>query len=144
MFGKMFGKKATAARAEFKKLENRDLMEAIIGGSLLIVFADGEAEDSELKKLNGLVRSNKSLEHFGVELTDTINRFTQRLQSGYRVARNDILREIEQCKGNRQESEDILLNMIEIAFADGECEPQEQKELETVSERLGLRLSDYV
>ena len=131
-------------RSEVKKLENRDLMEAVIGGCLLIVFADGEAEDAELKKLDGLVRSNKSLEHFGVELTDTINRFTQRLQSGYRVARNDILREIEQSKGNRQESEDILLNMIEIAFADGECEPQEQKELETVAERLGLRLSDYV
>lgn len=144
MFGKLFGKKANAVRAEVKKLENRDQMEGIIGGSLLIVFADGEAEDAELKKLDGLVRSNKSLEHFGVELTDTINRFTQRLQSGYRVARNDILREIEQCKGNRQESEDILLNMIEIAFADGECEPQEQKELETVAERLGLRLSDYV
>lgn len=131
-------------RSEVKKLENRDLMEAVIGGCLLIVFADGEAEDAELKKLDGLVRSNKSLEHFGVELTDTINRFTQRLQAGYRVARNDILREIEQCNGNRQEAEDILLNMIEIAFADGECEPQEQKELETVAERLGLRLSDYV
>ena len=131
-------------RSEVKKLENRDLMEAVIGGCLLIVFADGEAEDTELKKLDGLVRSNKSLEHFGVELTDTINRFTQRLQAGYRVARNDIMREIEQCKGNRQEAEDILLNMIEIAFADGECEPQEQKELETVAERLGLRLSDYV
>ena len=88
-------------RSEVKKLENRDLMEAVIGGCLLIVFADGEAEDAELKKLDGLVRSNKSLEHFGVELTDTINRFTQRLQAGYRVARNDILREIEQSNAAR-------------------------------------------
>lgn len=30
MFGKLFGKKASAAKAEIKKFENRDLMEATV------------------------------------------------------------------------------------------------------------------
>lgn len=138
------GKKTRAAKVEIKKFEKRDLMEAVVGGSLLIAFADGECEESELKAIEALLRTNKALEGFGQELTDTVNRYTERLKAGYRVARLEILREIEQVKGDRQEAEDVLITMLTIAEADGEIEEAEQKELSTVSDRLGLRLSDYV
>lgn len=141
MFG--FGKKARAAKNEIKKFEKRDLMEATVGGCLLIAFADGDCEESELKTIDSLLRTNKALEGFGHELTDTINRFTERLKAGYRVARVEILREIEQVKGDRQEAEDVLITMLTIAEADGEIEAAEQKELDNVAERLGLRISDY-
>lgn len=141
----MFGwkKKANAAKTELKKFEKRDLMEAVVGGCLLIAFADGSCEEAELKSIDALLRTNKALEGFGHELTDTINRYTERLKAGYRVARLEILREIEQVKGDRQEAEDVLITMLTIAEADGEIEEAEQKELSTVSDRLGLRLADY-
>lgn len=141
MFG--FGKKARAAKAEIKKFENRDLMEATVGGCLLIAFADGDCEEAELKSIESLLRTNKALEGFGHELTDAINRVTERLKAGYRVARIEILREIEEVKGNRQEAEDVLVTMLTIAEADGEIEEAEQKELSTVADRLGLRIADY-
>ena len=144
IFGKFLGKKAGAVKAEVKKLENRDLLEAVVGGCLLVAAADGDIEDSEVKKIDSLLRTNKNLEHFGSEITELVNRFSERLQSGYRVARAEILREIEDIKGDQQQKEDVLLNMLTIAEADGEIEPAEQKELETVAQRLGLRISDYV
>ena len=144
IFGKFLGKKAGAVKAEVKKLENRDLLEAVVGGCLLIAAADGDIEDSEVKKIDSLLRTNKNLEHFGSEITELVNRFSERLQSGYRVARAEILREIEDIKGDQQQKEDVLLNMLTIAEADGEIEPAEQKELDTVAQRLGLRISDYV
>lgn len=144
MFGKLFGKKVNQAKAEVKKFENRDLLEAIVGGCLLVAAADGDIEDSEVKKIDSLLRTNKNLEHFGSEITELVNRFSERLQSGYRVARAEILREIEDIKSDQQQKEDVLLNMLTIAEADGEIEPAEQKELETVAQRLGLRISDYV
>ena len=144
IFGKFLGKKAGAVKAEVKKLENRDLLEAVVGGCLLIAAANGDIEDSEVKKIDSLLRTNKNLEHFGSEITDRVNRFSERLQSGYRVARAEILREIEDIKSDQQQKEDVLLNMLTIAEADGEIEPAEQKELETVAQRLGLRISDYV
>lgn len=52
MFGRFFGKKAKAAAAELKKIENRDLMEAIVGGCLLVGAAnstEGKVAESELK-----------------------------------------------------------------------------------------------
>ena len=142
MFG--LGKKFGKAKTEIKKLENRDLMEAVVGGCLLIAAADGDIEDEEVKRVDSLLRTNKNLEHFGSEITELTNRFGERLKSGYRVARAEILREIEDIKGDAQQKEDVLLNMLTIAEADGEIEPAEQKELETVAQRLGLRLADYV
>lgn len=139
-----FGKNAKAVKVEIKKFEKRDLMEAVVGGSLLIAFADGECEESELKTVDSLLRTNKALEGFGQELTDTVNRYTERLKAGYRVARLEILREIEEVKGDRQEAEDVLITMLTISESDGEIEEAEQKELDAVAGRLGLRLADYV
>lgn len=141
MFG--FGKKVNKVKAEVKKMENRDLLEAIVGGCLLVAAADGEIEDAEVKAIDSLLRTNKNLAHFGGEITELVNRFSERLQSGYRVARAEILREIDDIKGDASQKEDVLLNMLTIVEADGEIEEKEHKELETVAQRLGLRLADY-
>lgn len=142
MFG--FGKKVNAVKAEVKKLENRDLLEAIVGGCLLVAAADGDIEESEVKKIDSLLRTNKNLAHFGSEITELVNRFSERLQSGYRVARAEILDEISDVKGDEKQKRDVLLNMLTIAEADGEIEPAEQKELDAVAQSLGLRLADYL
>lgn len=144
MFGKLFGKKVTVAKENLKRLENRDLMEAMVGGCLLIAFADGECEEAELLKMDEVLRTSKSLEGYGSELTDTINRFTARLKAGYIIGRAEILREINDVKGSQTEKEDVLLAMLTVAMSDGQIEPEEQKELTQVAQRLGLRIEDYV
>ena len=116
----------------------------MVGGCLLIAFADGDCEDSELKKLDEVLRSSKALEGFGSELTETINRFTARLKAGYRIGRMEILREINDVKSDQNEKEDVLLAMITVAESDGEIEPEEKKELDQVAQRLGLRIEDFI
>ena len=58
MLGKLFGKRVGAARAEVKKVENRDLMQAVVGAMVLIAYADGECERSELDKIERLIGAN--------------------------------------------------------------------------------------
>lgn len=141
---KFFRKKAVGAKVEIKKVENRDLMEAIIGGCLLVSAADGEIEKEETEKLDKLIRSNPNLAHFGNEITATINRFTEQLEAGFRVGRMNILREIDDIKNTPAEAEEVFCNMLTVAEADGEIEPEEQKVLEEVGRRLGLRIEDYL
>ncbi|SFQ46468.1 hypothetical protein SAMN05216229_12342 [Geopseudomonas sagittaria] len=45
MFG--IGKKLFGAKKAVKKLENRDLMQAIVGGCLLVASADGEISKND-------------------------------------------------------------------------------------------------
>lgn len=144
MFGfKGFGKKAQVAKESLKRLENRDLMEAMVGGCLLIAFADGDCEEAELIKMDEVLRTSKALEGYGSELTEVINRFTARLKAGYMIGRMEILREINDVKGSQTEKEDVLLAMLTVALPDGQIEPEEQKELTQVAQRLGLRIEDY-
>ena len=141
---KMLNRKAGELKAASSKLQNRDLLEAVIGGCMLLAAADGTISDEEIKAVDTLLRTNKNFAHFGSEISDLVNRFGERLKAGYRAGRMDILREIDDIKGSQQEKEDVLINMIEIAYADGEVGEKEQKELDVVAQRLGLRVQDYV
>lgn len=143
-FDKMLNRKAGELKAASSKLQNRDLLEAVIGGCMLVAAADGTISDEEIKAVDTLLRTNKNFAHFGSEISDLVNRFGERLKAGYRAGRMDILREIDDVKGSQQEKEDVLINMIEIAYADGEVGEKEQKELDVVAQRLGLRVQDYV
>ncbi len=146
MEGDMFGllkKKFGAGKAELKKVEKRDLMEAIIGGALLVAAADGEIEEAELISLEKQILANPSLEHFGSEIGKTINRFEQMLNAGFRLGKMKILREIEDIKNNPDEAEEVFVNMLTIAESDGEIEPKEMVILKEVGSHLNIRLSEY-
>ena len=138
MFGKLAGRLFRGA----KKVENRDLMEAIVGGGLLVSAADGDIEKEELSKLEKLIAGNENLKHFGAEIGKTIRRFTDLLEGDFLVGRSKIMREIRDIQGNDEHVEDVVLNVLAIAKADGEIEPEERKVIEEIARELGYRLSE--
>lgn len=142
-FSKMFSKKAGEAKAEMAKIENRDLMEAIVGGAMLVAYADGECEKEELEKLDKIVSSLPELKDFGSEISEIIGRFRGQLDAGFRIGRQTILNEINDIKGDDNDRERVFNVMLTIAEADGEVEPEEIKVLKEVGQRLGINLRDY-
>jgi len=143
MFKKLKGASAEIANKSVKA-ENKDLMEAAVGAVTLIAYADGELEDSEITAINNLLSTTKQLAVFGNEVNTEFDRLCTRFESGYRMGRLEVMKEIADVKGNKEEAEIVLVIAIEVAFADGELEPEEQKELEVIAGKLGLRLSDYI
>lgn len=143
MFGRFMSKKAAAAKQSMAKVENRDLMQAIIGGCLLVAAADGEIEKSEIEKIDRLIQANESLSHFGSEITATLSRFTAQLEAGFLIGRMKILREIRDVANDPEQAEEVFLNMLTVAQADGEVEAEEVKVLVEVAKELGLRAADY-
>ena len=143
MFGKLFGKRVGAARAEVKKVENRDLMQAVVGAMVLIAYADGECERSELDKIERLIAANDSLAHFGSEIQQTMGRYVEFMEAGPRLGEMKIMREIADVKNNAQEAEEVFVLAITVAEADGEIEPAEVKMLAKIGRELGLRVQDF-
>jgi len=141
MFGlkKMFGNGKVAA----KKMENRDLMQAVVGGCLLVAAADGSISNDESNQIDKQLRANKNLEHFGSEITETVNRFTEQLQAGFLLGKTFILREIRDVKNNQADAEEVFVNMIVVAQSDGDVSPKELEVLTQIGNELGLRLKDY-
>jgi tellurite resistance protein TerB len=142
--GKMFGRKAGNALAEMKKVENKDLMEAIVGGALLVAAADGNISDNEILKLDELIRSNPALTHFGSEIGQTINRFSAQLKANFIVGRVHIKREIADIKNNKQDAEEVFVNMIAMAQAEMPIEKAEMEVLREIGREFGLRIEDYL
>jgi len=141
MFG--IGKKLFGAKRAVKKLENRDLMQAIVGGCLLVAAADGEISKNEAAQIDIQIRANKNLEHFGQEITATVNLFTEQLQAGFRLGRMNIMREIADIKNNPLDAEEVFVNMITVSEGDGSISPEELKVLAEVGVQLGLRPKDF-
>ncbi|MFK0086407.1 tellurite resistance TerB family protein [Pseudomonas sp. NPDC090755] len=137
------GKKLFGAKRAVKKLENRDLMQAIVGGCLLVAAADGEISKNEAAQIDIQIRANKNLEHFGQEITATVNLFTEQLQAGFRLGRMNIMREIADIKNKPLDAEEVFVNMITVAEGDGSISPEELKVLAEVGVQLGLRPKDF-
>ena len=146
MFGFMKKLKGTAQELGKKsiKSENKDLMEAMVGVAALIAYADGELEDEEIITTEALLKNSKALEAFGNEPSAEFDRLCKILEAGYRMGRLTIMKEVKDVASNKDEAEMVLVMAIEIAFADGEMGPEEEKELNAIAKALNLKLDDYI
>ncbi len=143
MFGSMFKKKAAAAAENLKRVEKRDLMQGAVGCALWVAFADGELEQSEQDKLEGIIRALPQLSHFGNEITTTMQRFTEQFRMGVPLGKAMVKREIAECKNDPQECEDIFVIAYTVATADGDLEEKEKAVLIEVARMLNINPRDY-
>ncbi|MEB0027568.1 TerB family tellurite resistance protein [Pseudomonas sp. MH9.2] len=144
MLGKLFGKKTGQARAAVAKLANRDLMEAVVYGAIYVAAADGDLEESELSKVETILSNNPSLQGFGAELSNTIDRAKTDFKSGARILRQNAEKELGDLAHSPAEALTVLNIMLTVAEADGEIEPTEMVALERSAKLLGLNLKDHL
>ena len=143
MIGNLFRKKAAAAKQSAAKFENRDLMEAIVGGSLLIAASDGSIDDGELEALDKLLQTNDKLAHFGPEIGKTIDKFSSMLEAGFRMGKVKILREIGDISADEEGKEEAFVTMLTVAESDGEIDPKEEAMLIEIGKKMGISLKDF-
>lgn len=143
MFGKFLKKKSTNAVNAAINSANRDQMQALIAGALLVASADGQIEKEETDALDNILRAMPEMAHFGSEITSTISRFTSMLAAGGTSARVQIMREIRDIKGSPEEKEMVFAAIVDIAKSDGQIEDAEKRELIKIANEYGLRPSDY-
>jgi len=136
MFGKLF-KSFTSAITKF---ENEDMLKAVIGGSTLVIFADGDAEPSEYDSLRGILNSHDKLKHFGSEIDVHINDYKRLFMSGATTATVKVLQEISEYDFSSEEKNEIFAVMYDIARADGEVEEAEKDILRTIGNRMYIQL----
>lgn len=143
MFG-MFKKKAAAAKVTLHRVENRDLMEAIVAGAVLVAYADGDCSNEELEKLQGIIESNDNLKHFGSEIGTTIDKYSSMYESGKRIAKMKLMKELGDVQADEQQKVEAFIIAIEIADADGEIDEAEQTVLKEIGKQFGLNPDNYI
>ena len=136
MFGNLFNKA--------RKVQNKNVMEAIVAGALLTAAADGTIERSETDKLTKLLQANDLLEAFrGREITKTITKYENILDADFGIGKKKMLDEISDIADNDDHAQEVLLTMLAIAKADGEIEDEERVVILEVCRVLRLDPKEY-
>lgn len=136
MLGKLF--------KSAKKVQNQNLMEAIVAGAMLVAAADGTVERAEVDKLDKLLTSNDNLSAFKpAEIRKVIARYQNVLEADFGVGQQKMMKELADISDNHDHCEEVFLNMLAIAKADGEIEPEEKTVLLKVARNLGVNPDEY-
>lgn len=144
MFGKIFKKKAAAVAVTLHKVENRELMEAIVAGAILVAYADGDCSAEELTTLQNIIESNDNLKHFGSEIGQTVDKYSRMMENGARLAKIKLMNELKDVAADEEHKVEAFIIAIEVADADGEITEEEVKVLREIGRMYGLNPDNYI
>lgn len=143
-FGKKVSKKAVELKQASARIENKDLVEAVVMGSLLVAFRDGNCDDNEIKALEGVLSSDKQFETWQGQIHNMIADGVHKFSDGrYRIGKINALREISDLKNDPKNAELALVCIITVADS-GDISPEERETLDEIAKALGLRLENYL
>lgn len=77
------------------------------------------------------------------EIRKLSQRYQNLLEADFGVGQKKMLDEIGDISDNSDQCEEVFLNMLAIAKADGEVEAEEKVVLERVASVLGISLKEY-
>jgi tellurite resistance protein TerB len=136
----MFGKFMKSA----KKVSNQNLMEAIVAGAMLVAAADGAVKREEMDKLDKLLNSNENLSAFKpAEIRKVSARYQNILEADFGVGQMKMMKELADISDNSDHCEEVFLNMLAIAKADGSIDEPEKTVLIKVARSLGINIDEY-
>lgn len=141
MFG--FKRKAKELKTDLIKADNRKLLKAAVGAGIWISSADGNIEDSEVKKLEKVISSNQHLKVFGGETTSTVDEYEQLFTDSVRAGRLEVRKLLGEIASNREEAELVLVIVLDVAEANGDVGDDEQAVINEIGKLLGLDPSKY-
>ncbi len=144
MFGRMFGRKKEEVVAAASKSLNRDMMEATVAGSVLVIYSNGKVDDSQVEALIAILDNNESMKHFGSEIGVTLDKFMNLMKAGATLGRIKVMREIKDCAGAPDDAIEIFATLVDVAAADdGEIDEKEQAVLKLIAKELNVNARDF-
>ena len=144
IFGKGVKKKTSEISAEIAKKVNRDLVEAAVYGCFFIASADGDLDESEIKKTQKLIANEPLMKGFGAELNNLIDSaeasFTE---GGPRIIKRRAKQELSDL-AHDSEAADIVMTIIATVADEGGIGDEERAALTEAAGWMNLNVKEYL
>ncbi len=147
MFGSILGKIKGGAESLLTtalSADNKDVMEAMVAAGTLSAYADGDCSDDEVKVVAGILSASPQLEAFGNEPLELFEKYCNTMEVSKRTGKFTLMKEIQDLKGDKENSIRVLLMAIEVADADNNIDAEEMKMLKSIADALDLNVNDYI
>lgn len=138
ILGKFFNQKKTAVTQSVNQAIAKDVVEAVISGSLLVAFADGSCDDDELTSLEGLLAAEETFAPMAAEFPALIAKFAGKLGEGrFKMGKLVALRELGDLKSRPADAE-LVFACIECVADNGGVSDEERAVLKEIAGALGV------
>ena len=93
--------------------DEETVMEAIVAGFVVVAYSDGECSNSEVDKVNGLIKSNPQLKLFRNEPVRLFDAYCDQMEASSIQGRIDMMAKIAKMSGDEANSQRVLISAIE-------------------------------
>lgn len=129
--------------AEITKFKSKDLLEAIVGASALVAYADGSITADEKQKLMGYLRNSDQLKVF--DQNDTIKlfqKYAEKFEFDTAIGTGEVMQVVGKFKGKPQ-AQLVVRVCCAIGAADGNFDEDEKAVVRKMCSELGLNPADF-
>jgi len=123
--------------SEIVKYKSKDLLEAIVAGSAMVAYADGQVSSEEKQKLMCYLRTSDQLKVFDQnEVIKIFQNYVEKFEFDSTIAIGEVMRVIGRFKG-KPEAQLVVRVCCAIGASDGDFDESEK----TVVKRMCLELN---
>ncbi|MFT6914117.1 MAG: tellurite resistance protein TerB [Motiliproteus sp.] len=131
-------------KTEALKYKSKDFLNAALGGSALVAYADGSIDPEEKQKMIAFIQHNEALSIY--DTSEAIKCFNDHVETfgfDYDIGRAKAMQAIGKMRGKEEQARLIIRMVIAIAASDGDFDAQEKVVAIDIAKELGLDPAEF-
>ncbi|WP_419534575.1 tellurite resistance TerB family protein [Endozoicomonas sp.] len=136
--------KVSELKTDVLKYKSKDFLHAALGGSALVIMADGNIDANEKSKMMRFIQSNEALSVFDTsEVVKIWKDYLETLELDADIGEAKALDAIGKIKGKEDQARLVMRMVIAIGAADGDFDADEKRVAAVVARELGLDPAEF-
>jgi tellurite resistance protein TerB len=135
---------SSSLRNEVSKIKNKQFLESVLAGTVVVAYADGTVSSEEKTKLMGFIRNNELLSVYDTDVViNGFNKFMSKYEFDRGIGEMECLAVVGKLKGKEPEARLLVRVCCAISAADGDFDESEKKAVRSICSELGLNPADF-
>ncbi|MDX8376585.1 MAG: TerB family tellurite resistance protein [Mariprofundales bacterium] len=136
--------KLSDMKNEALKFKSKDFLNAALGGSALVIMADGKIDSNEKIKMMAFIENNEALSIYNTsEVVQIWKDYIDTLEMDADIGEAKAMRSLGKIKGKDEQARLVLRMVCAIGAADGDFDTDERKVASKIALELGLNPSEF-
>ena len=129
---------------EASKYKSKEFLHAALGGSALVIMADGSIDANEKSKMMRFIQSNDALSIYDTsEVVKVWKDYIDAIELDADIGQARAFDAIGKIKGKEDQAKLVMRMVIAIGAADGDFDPEEKRVASRIAGELGLQASEF-
>jgi len=136
--------KLNEMKNEALKYKSKDFLNAALGGSALVIMADGEIDAQEKSKMMAFIQNNEALSIYdSAEVVKTWKNYIETIELDADIGTAKAMEAIAKIKGKEAQAKLVLRMVCAIGASDGDFDADEKRVAKQIATELGLNPADF-